>query len=215
MFSSSMGFLLMMFLWGVGIVWSHAHPRGPARHFTDNELSGSDLGDMPEATLLKGVSDPHDRSVLEVQLRALKEERKRKNLLEKHGQSTVIRDRDSFTVYDCADEKAVHRPISLLEPESCSEVQLTHRKPLNVTIQVLQTGSSVRVPAYRCALSITREVSRCGYDSIHYGSIFTELDKPVHLTPMQCRKAVTSGSFMFESQLVNVSLDAPTVVSYY
>ena len=171
---------------------------------------------MPESKLLDDITDPRDRSTLELQLKALNEERKKRRRLAQHSQfASGPSHKDSFSVYDCTNEGAVHRPVSLLEPETCTDIELTHRAPVNVTVQVLMTGSRLSVTAFRCSLTISREVSRCGFDDLHYGTVITQLDDPLHLTPAQCRNAVTQGFFVFEKQTINVTLNSPTVHRYY
>ena len=183
-------------------------PEKSTRSTLDEELRM-----MPEAVLLDNVHDEKERAVLESQLRALNKERKRKRLIDKPTIKLPMR--DHFTVYDCTSEEAVHKPLSLLEPESCAEIELTHRDPVNVTVQVLQTGSRISVTAYRCSLTMTREVTRCGFDNLDYGTVITQLDAPLHLTPSQCRDAVTRGNFVYEKQLINITLNSPVVHSYY
>ena len=140
-------------------IWDDV-PERSTRSTLDEELRA-----MPEAALLDNVYDEKERAVLESQLRALHKERKRKRLLEKPN--VKLPARDHFTVYDCTSDDAVHKPLSLLEPESCGEIELTHRSPVNVTVQVLQTGSRISVTAFRCSLTMSREVTRCGQFAWH------------------------------------------------
>ena len=168
---------------------------------------------MPEASLLEGIQDDHDRSVMEAQLKTLQDEQHRRRQAQKANSVSSIT-RDTFTVYDCSHSDSVHRPILLLEPDECSDIELTHWAPVNVSVQVVETGSSILVTAYKCLLTVSREVSRCGFDSIHYGTVVSELDTPQHLTPSQCRQAVLQ-KFTFERQFINVTLNSPVVHSYY
>ena len=186
---------------------------GP-NHFTlpRSKHATDDLG-MPEDVLLDSIHDEQDRVIMQAQLNNLRDARRRKKIMD--DAVTPVLSKDTFSVYDCGAPDAVHRPVSLLEPDSCNPIELTHTEPTNVSVQVLQTGSALTVTAYRCALTISREVSRCGYDSIHYGTIITVLDKPVHFTPQQCRNAQIGGTFVFEGQRINVTLNNEMVHSYY
>lgn len=168
---------------------------------------------MPEDVLLNDIQDNQERLRMETQLDQLREARRKKNIVDSN--MPTILSKDTFSVYDCGAPDAVHRPVSLLEPDSCSDIALTHGDPVNVSVQVLQTGAALTVTAYRCSLTISREVSRCGFDSISYGTIITVLDKPVHFTPQQCRAAQTFGTFVFEGQRINVTLNNEMVHSYY
>ena len=173
----------------------------------------ADSLNMPEDVLLNDIDDEQDRLVMVAQLKNLRDARRKKKILD--DTTTPVLTRDTFSVYDCGAPDAVHRPISLLEPDSCTEIELTHTSPVEVSIQVLQTGSALTITAYRCSLTISREVSRCGFDSIHYGTVITVLDKPVHFTPQQCRNAQLGGTFVFEGQRINVTLNNEMVHSYY
>ena len=168
---------------------------------------------IPEDVLLDDIHDEQDRLVLSRQLENLRDARRRKKIVD--DTTTPVLSKDTFSVYDCGAPNAVHRPVSLMEPDSCNPIELTHTEPRQVRVQVLQTGSALTVTAYRCSLTISREVSRCGYDSIHYGTIITVLDKPVHFTPQQCRSAQEVGTFVFENQRINVTLNNEMVHSYY
>ena len=168
---------------------------------------------MPEDVLLDNIQDEEERLLMETQLNQLREARRRKNIV--NGNMASVLSKDTFSVYDCGAPDAVHRPVSLLEPDSCSDIALTHGDPVNISVQVLQTGAALTVTAYRCSLTISREVTRCGFDSISYGTIITVLDKPVHFTPQQCRTAQTFGTFVFEGQRINITLNNEMIHSYY
>ena len=202
--------ILVMLL---GLMWETIRIKTVAKEVTLPSPKRSTDQLMPEDVLLDNIQDDQERLLMETQLDELREARRRKIIVD--GNTAPVLSKDTFSVYDCGAPDAVHRPVSLLEPDSCSDIALTHGHPANISVQVLQTGSSHTVTAYRCSLTISREVSRCGFDSIHYGTVITVLDKPVHFTPQQCRTAQTFGTFVFEGQRINVTLNNEMVHSYY
>ena len=116
---------------------------------------------IPEDVLLDDIHDEQDRLVLSRQLENLRDARRKKKIMD--NTVTPVLSKDTFSVYDCGAPNAVHRPVSLMEPDSCNPIELTHTEPRQVQVQVLQTGSALTVTAYRCSLTISREVSRGGH----------------------------------------------------
>ena len=57
----------------------------------------------------------------------------------------------------------------------------------------MQTDEDIPVTAYRCRVIYSKEVTRCGFDSIVYGSMWPVYKKVMEYTPSQCRKFVESG----------------------
>lgn len=183
---------------------------------TDEVLS---IADMPEAALLPQFEDETEKALFINKLKTLKAARNKKKLMESRAKAATFGavglESNRITVYDCADERAVHKPINLHHPEVCAASISTHGTPKEIEIQVLQTGANLRVTAYQCLVTVTREVSRCGLDSIHYGTIITQLDEPVHLTPSQCRSAAKHRRFIYQGRVINVTLNIETSSHWY
>ena len=174
-----------------------------------------DLKDVAESSLLREYRDPIAKKNLEKALRVLESSRRR-DAAERHHLPKV-RDylRESFTVYDCGANEAVHRALDLHGPQECENIEPSHRKPINIEVQVLMVDAKAPVSAYSCQVLVTKEVSRCGYDSLHYGTQVTELEVPSHMTPAQCREAVRTGRFEYDGEVIDVVVNSPAYHSFY
>ena len=115
----------------------------------------------------------------------------------------------TFTVFDLEHQDAVSRPIDLHQPEDCEEVTLTHSPPKTQRMQILMVNHRVPISAYRCQVFVSRIITRCGFDSLSYGSIPAYTDRPYLLTPQACRKTIDQGYLVFERQKVEVTLNVP------
>lgn len=120
-----------------------------------------------------------------------------------------------LTVYDCNHADTTYEIIDLLEPEKCPDPVHDYEDPRAVTVQILQTDTSVPVSAYQCLLTISRKVTRCGFDSIEYGSQWTVYQDSLEITPSECRTAIDKGQIMIEGRPFRVRVGAPTTLRYY
>lgn len=195
----------------------------PAETLTQGNLNiphdVEDIAEMPEAALLADFTDETERGLFIQKLKTIKEARAQKKLMDARSEALGVgmhrTSTNRFTAFDCTDAKAVHKALDLNEPEVCQESRGTHRAPKNVTVQVLQIGSKLAVTGFQCSVKITKEVSRCGYDSIHYGSIVSVLDEVVHITPEQCRKAAAKRYFLYGNKVINVTMNVPSSAVWY
>ena len=134
---------------------------------------------------------------------------------ERRHRLTRQKRRRSFTVYDVTHPHAEHRAIDLHAPQACDEIEPIHREPVVMDIQLLMLSSRIPVTAYNCLLTVTKEVSRCGFDSVNYGDHKTVNDEPVQLTPQQCRTAVDKGYLIFAGVKLNITVNSPLNYGYF
>ena len=171
------------------------------------------LLDPAELKVLESASDLKDRINLRAEMLEAQAIRQARRALHRVRKGRSMK--DSFHVYDCLHDDAIHKPISLLEPDICEDLELSHGDPTEVQVQVLQAGSSQIIEAYHCHVSVTRTVTRCGFDSLTYGTVLTDVDKPVLLTAAQCRDALEKGQVTYEDRTFSVSPNIPVVHRFY
>ncbi len=100
---------------------------------------------------------------------------------------------DSFAepikCYDCLHKEARFNEIDLTEPQECPDPETDYKPVVQKDVQVIHIAQSSMVVAISCQAMITKKVTRCGYDSLNYGSTYSAYKKNVWVTPEECRKA--------------------------
>lgn len=83
----------------------------------------------------------------------------------------------------------------------------SYREPRPVRIQVLMLASQVPVTNYNCLVTITQEMTRCGFNSLTHGTHPVMIDEPLHLLPQACRQAVEEKFIRIEENDIPLTLD--------
>jgi hypothetical protein len=109
----------------------------------------------------------------------------------------------TFIVYDCQSMESKFEPIDLTEPEVCRERDHNFEAPVPIRIQVIQGESSRPIKAHNCKISLSKMVSKCGYNSLTYGIRRTVVHQNVALTPGECRYAAKSGTIKTQGRVFN------------
>lgn len=134
------------------------------------------------------------------------------NLLTALVWMTTVR---AFGVYDCRDNLTVFTAIDLNEPQPCPEADKIFKTTREVRVQIVQTETNRPVKAFQCQVAVSKEVCRCGLDSINYGCQWPVLYEPVALVPEQCRKAVNRGHMAAAGRRLNITVGQPGKLQYY
>ncbi len=121
----------------------------------------------------------------------------------------------NLTVYDCHDPATTTKAIDLTEPELCVTKPTEFQEPIPVQIQILQADRLRPITAYRCNPRVTREITRCGYDSLQYGTEVAVSQQPIPITPAECLEAVDRMKFTFEGHTVKFKPGASRELRYY
>ena len=100
--------------------------------------------------------------------------------------------------YDCEGPDIQFTKVDLHRPAACPNPESDYEKPIDQEVQILQTAASMPLTAYLCRVTISKKVSRCGYDSITYGTKWTQWDRNLELTPQECREAISDGRIKVE-----------------
>ena len=128
----------------------------------------------------------------------------------------ILKQGETIPVFDCDNQKTVFKTIDLREPSRCPDPQTDYDTPLLRTIQVVQTDAEFPITAYKCNVIMSKEVTRCGFDSIHYGSDWPLWKAQVEVTPEECRQAVISKSMTVKGRTYsNLNYGATTSFKFY
>jgi len=100
---------------------------------------------------------------------------------------------EAFTVYDCESQFTDFTTVDLTEPRQCPDPVKDYRPPMRQRLQLVQSDSSVPMKGYQCLVTTTKTATKCGFDSVTYGSAYPAWKKQVEITPAECRNAVEKG----------------------
>ncbi len=96
----------------------------------------------------------------------------------------------TLPAYDCEHAKARFVEIDLLEPQECPDPDTDYTDSDVTYVQVLHIDSMVTIPIHSCKVIYTKEVTRCGWQSINFGSQYSAYRENYELTPDECRIAL-------------------------
>ena len=71
---------------------------------------------------------------------------------------------------------------------------------------MLQTDTKVPASGYQCQVTMNKEVTRCGFNSLTYGHSWPVWERGLELTPQECRTAVETGVITIEQRSYNVEV---------
>lgn len=129
--------------------------------------------------------------------------------------SLLGRAAQGFSVFDCQDNGTTFAALDLREPAPCPEASRIFKSNRTIQIQVLQTETQRPVKGYQCQVWLTREVCRCGFNSLSYGCQMPVLYQRVPVLPEACRQAARTGQMKAGSHVLNVTLGQPGKTSFY
>jgi hypothetical protein len=111
----------------------------------------------------------------------------------------------AIRVYDCAHENVTITELDLLQPADCPTIAWDFSEPENVTVQLLQTDGDVTITAIQCLITITADVTYCGYtDSITYSSVPTCWMDVQNIDADTCLTAAEKGAITVDGKIFKV-----------
>ena len=110
----------------------------------------------------------------------------------------------AIEVYDCEDPRTRFQTVDLTEVEPCPDPIRKYEKPRTKQVQVLMADTQTPVTAYQCKASVSRQVTKCGFSSITYGTKQTVWAKTYTITPNECRRAMQQGIILIDGQTYHV-----------
>lgn len=111
-----------------------------------------------------------------------------------------------FAVYDCEDLRSTITAVDLYEPEPCPDPERDYFEPENRTVQILQTNAEVPIAGYQCTAKLSKTVTRCGYNSITYGTTYPVREQHQDFTAEECLKAAKEGKIEVDDEEYEVQL---------
>ena len=121
----------------------------------------------------------------------------------------------AFTVFDCDSGVSTSKTIDLREPSLCKDPHTDYNDPIVQRIQIAQIGTTTPLIGYQCQASITKQVTRCGLDSITYGSTYPVFQRAWSVAPNQCREAIKSNKITIDRRVYSVNIGKPTIVQEF
>ena len=112
----------------------------------------------------------------------------------------VVAPTSHITAFNCSSNRTVYQSLSLTEPRVCRETEAMYREGINVTLQVMARARLLPVQMQSCKLQLTETVTRCGFNSLTYGTRVIQADRPIHLTYDACRAALRNGRLNYDGQ---------------
>lgn len=118
-------------------------------------------------------------------------------------------------VYDCRTPVGEAEVIDLSRAEKCADPVHDFEDPTDVRVQILQSDDIAEVRGHRCAASVTRIVTRCGFDGISYSGHTAAKDDDVMLDRDQCEVAVRTHILNYEGHRLLAVYDTRTKHNFY
>lgn len=112
----------------------------------------------------------------------------------------------ALQAYDCEVSSPHQSVYDIREPEPCPELSSKYHSPENISIQIFQEMESEDIRAKNCLITLSHKVTRCGVDSISYGSQWVVYERMTELTPGQCRSMHELKQFTFEGRTFPIEL---------
>ena len=109
-------------------------------------------------------------------------------------------------VFDCRNPDTTYEVIDLLEPTNCPEPDRDYAALTQIPVQVLQTDISLPIMGYQCKATVSKEVTRCGFDSLTYASQYPVWKRDYEIMPNQSRKALQGDGLEVEGERYDVKI---------
>ncbi len=121
----------------------------------------------------------------------------------------------AFTAFDCEHPNATFSDIDLTAPQECPDPIQDFHPEMELLFQIVQLDTLTPATAYQCKVSLTKEVTRCGWQSITFGHDYPAYRKLLEITPEQCRQAVQNGTLYYQNQAIPVRPNERRTHRYY
>ena len=121
----------------------------------------------------------------------------------------------AFTVYDCDKAATSYKVVDLREPKSCPDPETDFQPVTQFRTQVIQANSDLPVRGFQCSASVTRRITRCGFDHLTYAHDVPIFMESIPISAGLCRDMVTSGSFTYDNRIHNLKAHKDNHYSYF
>ena len=113
----------------------------------------------------------------------------------------------ALAVYDCNDQNATIARVDLTDTGGCAIQKSLYSSPQSRRAQIVQVSVNRPVPVTRCRVTETRTITRCGYDSITYGTNTVMWMEAQPVPADDCRGAAATGFLKFRGENYEVGPD--------
>ena len=110
----------------------------------------------------------------------------------------------AFQAYDCSHPNTTFRTYSLLQVDDCPNPSTGYKPSTNVSLQVILTQTTQPIKVTQCLISISKEVTYCGFDSITYSSIWPVWEKTLSLPKSECEGIMARNYVEIEGHRISV-----------
>ena len=121
----------------------------------------------------------------------------------------------ALTAYDCQHPNTTYQVVNSLAPAACPDPELDYEEPRPQMLQLLQIDTKVPVKAHKCQVTVSKKVTRCGFNSLTYGSLWPVWLKDYALTPEECRKAVDQQAIAVEGRTYKAEVGIPQQYRFF
>ena len=122
---------------------------------------------------------------------------------------------EEIRVFDCQDREAVIRAVTDRDPASCMDRAARDIHPDTQDIQILQTDPETAFTGYRCKATITKKVTRCGFNAVTYGPRWPVWQETIPISADECRAAVDNGTLVIQGRAIQVDLGRKSREAFY
>lgn len=110
--------------------------------------------------------------------------------------------------HDCYHEDATQFSLDLTEVEPCPKPETRYSGPFVRDVQILQSiDNQQNVDAYRCHIVVSKEITRCWFDSITYASEWPVNNLVLEISEAECVKAYQTESFQYQGIDITIPVD--------
>jgi len=121
----------------------------------------------------------------------------------------------SIIGYDCEAPSTTVTKIDLTEPRICGTAASHYSAPVDIVVEVIQTDLERSVEILACEAYTTKVVTRCGLDSISYGSHTSVLRRPIEISVAACRNAPMMESLFLGGRAFPVEVNRMHMVEFF
>jgi len=112
----------------------------------------------------------------------------------------------ALTVYDCEDDKVKFDLIDVTEPKPCPDPIKDYEPTQKINVQVIQTETTYPIEAHQCSVTRSLKVTKCGFNSLTYGSKWLSWMEQLPLTPKECRNMIENQEYPLDGILISVPI---------
>ena len=111
---------------------------------------------------------------------------------------------EALVGYDCTTRPKL-TPISLLQPKPCEEARKLYTEGTVEKAQIIQGGTALPVTVTQCLVRLTKQVTRCGYNSLTYAHAVPMYHTTQPVPENECRAAARTGRIHIDGHPLDVT----------